>query len=181
MTVIYEGLQGDNEPFCDTIRAWLHAGNAPEHVEFVSGGGTDEHTDKLTKNDLKILKKDGAVFVKIYDGDTTILEQVNDLTYGYQAVYIDIYGRHGSTKTPVTRDLMYKVRDYINEHYLEWVGNSAGFPLPKARSETSEKSAIIGFYADGISWDRVPEDEEVGLTEQFSGIIKPLFQLCKTA
>ena len=138
------------------------AGKAPQTTYDFEHGADDvvDNEVELSTQDMGFFEKLEALFLKVYDGDTRVVESSNSFVYFERIVHIDIFGNRAHTNNqPGIQALQDQVDDII-------LGNVKG-PYPK--SATDGNSAIISLAVHGVNWVRTAEKQDDGITESIHG------------
>lgn len=172
--------QSAHEPASDTVRqfiaaAWDASAKGFDPY-FVSEGGVNTSaagSRGLSSAALASLERDATAYCKFYEGDTRTLNSSKSTWYGETDVYCDIYGRH-AVMGATLKSQMLLIRDHVDGTILN---NQTG-PYPQSRD--GNDSAIMAIAPEGIDWERIGEDGEKAISEQYSGIIECRWQRSKT-
>ena len=172
MTITTEYLVGEAEAFSDTIRALIAREWSLSDVPTVMsmcGIGDNAAKGNLTENDfLSARKGEDLRFIRVYDGDTTILESTNQFIEYESTVFIDVFAR----PSQITQ-----FAEEIDRILFENTPNGTN-RIRKAGG--SLNSAIWNVKNYVPEWRRIAEDREAGLPEQYAGTIQVLWQKTKT-
>ena len=171
MTITIEHLAGHNELFSDTIRHLLAREWELDHTPKIMsalGEGDSVNKMEMTENDfLSARKGEDQDFIRVYDGDTTILEATNQFVELESSVYIDVFGEKQM------------LLSYVNEIDRILFENQAN---GSARINTSAGTASAIWTMSYVpNWRRLAETREEGLPEQYAGEIKIQWQKTKSS
>ena len=173
MAITTEFLVGEHEAFSDTIRALIAREWSLSDVPTVMsmcGVGDNAAKSNLTENDfISGRKGEDLQFIRVYDGDTTILESTNHFVEMESTVYIDVFTRPS------------QITQFASEVDRILYENTPNGTNRIRKAGGSLNSAIWNIKNYIPEWRRIAEDREAGLPEQYAGEIRILWQKTKTS
>ena len=156
------------ERFAATVSKWIkdnwnEAAQGMPLPRVVDAGAVS----RLSANDLRILDKPNAEYIRVYDGDTRVEDSSNSVAYGVTDVHIDAVG-------PAAQRIAGAIDSLLFTHAPGRKGRERYPP----QQEDGEPSAIVGFEEYSLDWDRVavPGSPAASQTLQYSGIISCQWQ-----
>ena len=141
----------------------------PPTVMSACGVGDSAAKKTLTENDfLSGRKGEGLNYIRVYDGDTNILNATNNFIELESTVYIDIFARPSQ---------IVNYADEVDRIIYEAAPNGTSRVRKAGGSLNSAIWTIRNYIPE---WRRIAEDREEGLPEQYAGEIQILWQKTKT-
>lgn len=178
----YFGIDGDHEPFSDTIRAglakyWNDKGLTDTHgftPFFSSEGGVGiggaGNVAEAAEHDEAVEKSNAEVTVNVTEGNIGHTERTGSLhgsVHRIQNIRIDISADNSIVDNMIR---LATVRDMVDDYIHETNFKTKTWN----KSRDGLKSAITGLYDYPMDWERISTDsdeEGKGVTIQWSGVI----------